>query len=406
MNTFPLTNLQKALARAKQSPLYAGINQGLGCQEDWKRLPLTGKSDLRAAYPFGLLAVPMKELSTYHESSGTSGQVIASYFTKRDWEDVASRFLRSQVALTPDDMVLIKTPYSMVTTAHQMHAAAQSVGATIVPADNRSSNMPYARVMRLLQDLPITVTWSLPTEVLIWGYLARKMGLDPSHDFPNIRAFVVAGEALSVAKRARLSQIWGGKAVIEDYGSTETGSLAGECKVGNLHLWNDRVHCEVLRDGRAFSEGEGTLVVTPLHREAMPLIRYNMEDQVRISNAGCQCGSSAPQVEVLGRASSLLGNSYFPRDLENIVYSMEFDVWFWRARVLADRLEVEIHAEQPDVVALERAIQSRLGTQVVVKNVEAESFVPSHWLAGEEMMQKPRYVFTANEDWQRPMAYA
>src|SRR5205823_2859473 len=100
-------------------------------------------------------------------------------FTEADWEDIVSRFLRSDVGLGEGDVVMVKTPYALVTTAHQMQRAARAAGATVVPADNRSRQMPYTRVVRLLRDLPVSVSWSLPTEVLIWAYVARQMGLSP-----------------------------------------------------------------------------------------------------------------------------------------------------------------------------------------------------------------------------------
>src|SRR5690606_31638614 len=99
---------------------------------------------------------------------------------------IIARFLRSGIALNASDWVFIKTPYAMVTTAHQMERAARAVGAAIVPGDNRSAAMPYARVLRLLRDLPISVVWCLPTEACLWARLAKAAGLDPRRDFPHL----------------------------------------------------------------------------------------------------------------------------------------------------------------------------------------------------------------------------
>jgi phenylacetate-CoA ligase len=134
----------------------------------------------------------------------------------------------------------VKTPYSMATTAHQMHVAARAAGAMVIPADNRTSMMPYRRVLRLLRDLQPTVTWSLPSEPLLWAAADRALATGTHERVPRLRALVVAGEPLSAAKRHRISELWGGARVIEDYGSTETTSLAGECSQGVLHAWADR----------------------------------------------------------------------------------------------------------------------------------------------------------------------
>lgn len=407
MSPLPLDKLNQVYIRARGTPFYSSrLPERM---EDWARLPLTSKADLRAAYPLGLLAVPLKSVATYHESSGTSGAPISSFFTENDWQDIQSRFLRSRVALGAGDMVFVKTPYSLVTTAHQMHGAARAAGATVVPADNRSRNMPYRRVLRLLRDLPITVTWCLPTEAQIWAYLARQIGLDPASDFPHLRALMVAGEALSPARREAISRLWGGRPVIEDYGSTETGSLAGECAHGHLHLWSDRVHCEVFDESlRATAlSGRGSLVVTPLEREAMPLVRYHLEDDVRIFSDACPCGSAHPRIEVFGRRLVRMSGLY-PRELEEVIYAIAPQTWFWRARASDQAIEVELHVEPGSSFTrkvLQEAIESAFSRPALVRLVGPTCFVPPEWMREEETMQKPRFVFGAEENWNNSASY-
>lgn len=408
--------LLEVLAAARKAPFYEPrLPRPRRLDDDsWQAVPLTRKCDLRAAYPFGMLAVERTRLATYHESSGTSGEPTASYFTDADWDDVTSRFLRNAVGLGPDDTVLVKTPYSMVTTAHQMHRAARSRGALVVPADNRSSNMSYARVVRLLKDLPITVSWCLPTEVMLWEAAARLAGLDPRRDFPALRAFLVAGESLSPARQRRLSDLWGNKRVLQDYGSTETGSLGGECTAGKLHLWSDRVYAEVLdaKTGRTTPFGTGQLVVTTLQREAMPLVRYLLEDQVRIAAEPCACGSPHPTIAVFGRAgdlASVQGIAFYPIQLEDCVFSlpMEHGVTFWRARHGGEALAIEIDAAPGHAGAaaeeLTRLILLRLGVKASVRTVAG--LVPHAALAKVSSFGKPRYVFRSHEDWRDGLGY-
>jgi hypothetical protein len=53
----------------------AGIDgKSIRSLDDLDKLPFTTKSDLRDNYPFGLLAVPMKEIVRIHASSGTTGK--------------------------------------------------------------------------------------------------------------------------------------------------------------------------------------------------------------------------------------------------------------------------------------------------------------------------------------------
>lgn len=395
--------LEDVLTRARKTDFYRS-RLSTAAVERWSDIPLTTKDDLRAAYPFGLLGVPRHEVATYHESSGTSGKPVASFFTENDWMDVQTRFLRSRMNLNERDLVLVKTPYSLVTTALQMHGAARRAGATVIAADNRSRNMPYARVIRLLHELPVTVAWCLPTEALIWAYLIKHRGLDAAKDFPHLRAIVVAGEPLSESKRAALSRRFGGKQIIVDYGSTETGSLAGECEFGNLHVWGDRIHCEVCDENGCPTSEEGALIVTPLFRRAMPLVRYNMEDRVRLSH-DCACESVFSRIEVLGRQATRIKDRVFPKQIEDLIYSHGGDVWFWRARTKGEEMEIEVYGEGVSELRLESELRDRLQLTARVKSVPASAFESPGWFVEESAMQKPRFVFSEGEDWEKPLAY-
>jgi phenylacetate-CoA ligase len=379
-------------------------------------MPFLGKGDLRAAYPFGMLAVPREEVASYHESSGTSGEPTPSFFTEADWDDIVERFGRNAVAVRRGDVVLIKTPYSLVTTAHQMHRMARAKGALVVPADNRSTNIPYSKVVRLLRDLEITVAWCMPTEALLWAEAARCAGLDPATDFPRLRAFLVAGEPLTQAKRRCIERIWTGAKVFQDYGSTETGSLAGECAFHSLHFWADRVYAEIVdtHTGKSAPRGIGELVVTPLFRQAMPLIRYRLEDRVELSDESCPCGSHLPKLRVRGREQSryfVQGQSFFPSELESLVYALpaEARVWFWRARASDSGLEIEIEVEGEHAPTARRLLADRVRLQLNltadVRAVAPGKVLPRERLVERTLFQKPRFVFTKEEDWSHAIQY-
>ncbi len=392
--------LSDVLKRARQSPFY---RSRLGSTDQWGDQPLTTKADLRAAYPFGLLAVDRKQIATYHESSGTEGKPVSSFFSEGDWQDIASRFNRNAANLNQEDTFFVKTPYSMVTTAHQAQVAARAVGATVVPADNRSSNMPYSRVVQLLADLPVTLTWCLPTEVLYWRIAAEANGY-PLADFPALRAFWVAGESLSRSKRRSMSTLWGGRPVYEDYGSTETGSLAGECRKGQLHLWSDRIHAEVLdrRTGELKLFGAGHLVVTPLYREAMPLVRYLIDDEVELSPSACECGSAYTVIRVLGRASQAIkvrGRTLRPLDVEEAVYAagFEFDLVLWRGVASSDGLKIDFFSlaacNRDPLRHFEQAVATQLGVPVVARQRPIEDFMAPSLLTDKVRFSKPRFLF-------------
>lgn len=410
--------LARLLALAPRSPFYRARftpGQEPATRADLMRLPLTTKQDLRDAYPFGLLAVPKEELATYHESSGTAGRPTASYYTDDDWTDLAERYARKWVGIGADDVFLVRTPYALMITGHLAHAAARSCGATVVPGDNRSLAMPYSRVVRVLHDLGVTLSWSMPTETLLWAAAARAAGHDPGADFPSLRALFVGGEPLSAARRRRISEIWG-VPVVQEYGSTETGSLAGECEYGTMHLWADRAIFEVYdpNTGELRPHGAGQLVVTPLYRTAMPLLRYNLADDVEVSDEDCPCGWRLPGVRVLGRAGFAhpVGDARVTQDrLEELVFDLPIDhgVLFWRAKAEKSLLRVEIEVDdthrEAACVRLTSAIEARLHAPCSVVGVPPGSLVPTEVLTGVHDVLKPRSLFGQDEDWDKALLY-
>jgi phenylacetate-CoA ligase len=75
--------------------------------EDLARLPFTTKQDLRDHYPFGLYAVPMKQIVRFHASSGTTGKPTVVAYTRNDielWSNLMARTLAA-AGVTADDIV-------------------------------------------------------------------------------------------------------------------------------------------------------------------------------------------------------------------------------------------------------------------------------------------------------------
>ncbi|MEE2041119.1 AMP-binding protein [Nocardiopsis sp. CT-R113] len=403
--------LPEVLRRAGRSDFYRGrLGDDLpGGLADLEGLPLTTKDDLRASYPFGMVAVPRRELVSYHESSGTSeGAPTASFHTEADWAEMLDRFGRNRVGLADTDTVLVRVPYAMVTIAHQVHAAARAAGSLVVPADARSTAMPLPRVLRLMRDLRVTVAAALPTEPLLWAACARLAGESPRSHAPDLRALLSAGEPLSPARRRRIEELWGCEVHLS-YGNSECGAnLGGECPERNLHLWADRYLPEVLdpETGLVSFEGRGRLVLTTLHREAMPLVRYDTGDYAEVTYGGCPCGWPLPRVRVVGRwdhGVSLRGrrDRVFASEVENAVFSLpsELGVLFWRAvedeGVLRVRVEAVDAAAGEVSTALVREVEEAVGVRPEVEVVPVGTLVPLEELTRRSFTAKPRYLAPA-----------
>jgi phenylacetate-CoA ligase len=402
--------LPLVLERARRAPSYEGRFDGVTLSgHGLGPLPLTTKEDLYEAYPRGLCAASGARVASYFESSGSEGRPIAAFYTETDWQDLAERYARKSCGIDPDDVFLVRTPYALGLAGHLAQRAGHLRGATVVPGDNRTSVMPFARVVRVLHDLGVTLTWSNPTDCLMWAAAARHAGLDPRHDFPALRAIFVGGEPLTPARRRRIADIWG-VPVIDEYGCTEVGSLAGRCPHDQLHLWADRVLPEV-RDpatGELGAEGRGELVVTPLYLEAMPLVRYNLRDLVEVTQRPCPCGWQLPVIDVLGRGAQgfpVAGTTVTQAQVESIVFSLPFElgILFWRARAEADALHLQIEVDDDRAAdareAVTDGVERTLGVPLALDLLSPGGLVPTEVLASPRHSQKPRSLYGPGESW-------
>jgi phenylacetate-CoA ligase len=89
--------------------------------------------------------------------------------------------------------------------------------------------------------------------------------------------------------------------VTNRYGCEEVSLIACECeRHRGLHVNSDGVWVELLRDGRPVAPGEpGSVVVTDLTNRAMPLLRYQVGDVAVWSERACPCGRGLPLLERL-----------------------------------------------------------------------------------------------------------
>lgn len=144
--------------------------------------------------------------------------------------------------------------------------------------------------------------YGYPTSLLTLTEELRERRLDG--DF--VRVVLWAGENLrEEVKRETLAFF--GATGHEVYSSTETYTIGRTCRRGAMHLRVTDVVAEVeADDGTVTLEGgEGSLIVTRLHSQAMPLLRYRIGDRVTIVPNDCACGDMhTPVIQAVhGRVS-------------------------------------------------------------------------------------------------------
>src|SRR5436305_4838478 len=180
---YQLERLRDMLTRARRSRFYAERLAGLTHQIEQPgccaaaglltHLPLTMKEDLRAASPWGLVAVEREELFQYHESYGTTGTPVSGWLTRGDLTNYAAQINHSAVNFDRGDRVLVRFPYAISVPAHIVTQAARERGACVIPASSRTTISPYPRIIDLLTKLDVTVLACLPMEAIWLAEAAR-----------------------------------------------------------------------------------------------------------------------------------------------------------------------------------------------------------------------------------------
>ena len=124
----------------------------------------------------------------------------------------------------------------------------------------------------------------------------------------NLREVWVGGEQLSAAQREQVRTAFG-CTVRSNYGASECFSIACECTHGALHVNDDWVILEpVDEDLRPVPDGtlSHSTLMTNLANRVQPLIRYRLDDRIRVLPGPCPCGSAFGVIEVQGRSADTL----------------------------------------------------------------------------------------------------
>ncbi|MEW6082533.1 MAG: phenylacetate--CoA ligase [Bacillota bacterium] len=308
-----------------------GVKPGhLASLEDLKKFPFINKVVLRerqeAVPPFGdLVCVPEEDFVYISASSGSTGVPTASPFTWEDfevWQDYEARLFWSS-GMRPKDRYCHALNFTLFVGGPDV-IGAQKVGALTVWA----GTIPSERLLQILQQWGITITWTTPSYAWYLGETALGMGIDPKRDL-KIRKLFVAGEpGGSIPQtRERIEDLWGAD-LYDYYGLSDIfGACAGMCEAKEgLHWADDHILVEVVdpETGEEVPEGErGEMVLTSLKKKARPLIRFRTGDIVSCTTEMCSCGRTHTRLHgIHGRLDDMLiirGVNVFPSDIESVV---------------------------------------------------------------------------------------
>jgi phenylacetate-CoA ligase len=306
----------------------AGVaSDGIKSLEDLRRIPFTTKDDLRDNYPYGLFAVPLKQVVRIHASSGTTGKPTVVGYTRRDletWAELMARAMAS-AGTTKDDVVHNAYGYGLFTGGLGVHYGAEKIGATVIPMSGGNSR----RQVMVLQDFGSTVITCTPSYSLHLAEVAEEMGVDPHST--TLRVGVLGAEPWTDEMRKEIEERWHMQAV-DIYGLSEIigPGVSIECEEAKdgLHIFEDHFIPEIIDPdtGEVLPPGEeGELVITTITKEAFPVLRYRTRDITSLNYEPCVCGRTMVRMRrVRGRSDDMLiirGVNVFPSQIEEIIIS-------------------------------------------------------------------------------------
>ncbi len=303
--------------------------------DDLKKAPFVEKQDLRDAFPYGMLAVPLKDVREIHMSSGTTGIATVGAYTDHDlkiWGECFARGVEYGNG-SEDDVMHVCYGYGLFTGGLGAHHGGLEAGCTTIPMSSGSTE----RQIRVLCTMGSTILCCTPSYAMHIADTALAMGLDPKKDF-SLKFGIHGAEPMSDNFRRELEEKLGYK-VLDVYGLTETmgPGVAIECwEQTGLHLAEDHFLAEIIdpASGEVLPDGEwGELVLTTLDREASPVVRYRTRDITRILTGECACGRTHKRIDRLhGRTDDMLiirGVNVFPSQIENIMKTFpEVSSWY------------------------------------------------------------------------------
>ena len=292
--------------------------------DDLHKLPFLSKKDLREAYPYGLVGVPLKDCVRIQSTSGTTGKRVVAFYNQHDidlWEDCCARAIVAAGG-SNEDVCQISYGYGLFTGGPGLNGGSYKVGCLTVPTSSGNTD----RQIMFIQDLQSTIICCTPSYAAFLGERMKEMGYGPD-DIP-LKAGIFGAEAWSEEMRRDIQNTMGIKAY-DIYGLTELSGpgVAFECSAQKgMHINEDHFIAEIIdpETEEVLPEGsQGELVFTAIDKEAFLMIRYRTRDICRLTREKCSCGRTHVRMaKPMGRSDDMLiirGVNVFPSQIETVL---------------------------------------------------------------------------------------
>ena len=363
--------------------------------EDMYKLPFITKDDLREAYPYGLMSMPLSACNKIQSTSGTTGKRVIAFYTQHDmdvWYEMCARALVAAGA-TPEDVVQVCYGYGLFTGGAGLNGGSEKLGSLTLPMSSGNTE----RQLQFMIDLQTSVLCCTPSYA---SYLCESIYEKGLRDQINLKAGIFGAEAWTEEMRRDIEAKLGIKAY-DIYGLTELcgPGVAFECsEQSGMHINEDHFIIETIdpKTGKVLPEGSrGEMVFTAITKEAFPLMRYRTKDIAVLSRKPCSCGRTFVKMsKILGRSDDMLivkGVNVFPSQIEMVLLSKGLTSNY---QIIVDREKtsdtIEIRVEMtPELFSdsmnainvreaeITEALKSVLGILAKVSIVEPKSIIRS-----------------------------
>ena len=400
-----LERLQSTLNRAYKSvPFYRNHFQQQGIDpvqieslEDLRKIPFTRREHLSENYPYGLFAVPLRDVVRIHSTPGTELKPTVSGYTKQDlilWRHLVARAL-SAAGVGRTDIMQIDLDPGLTNWGRDYKDGAETIEAGVIPF----TILPAEKQLMILRDYKTSVLVTSASAAAQLMHLAFHANLNPNE--LALRTLILVGEAPDARIRNQLEEQLHVKTWAH-YGLSEVpgpaiGFECEECR--GFHVSEDHFFPEVIdpATGEPVPEGEeGELVLTTLTTRAFPLIRFRTGDRFRALSAPCCCGRTLRPMEWSSKRTDEITvirgvKVHYNQILQLLERSLTPPpralLWVSKREELRDYLEVWLRVDEgifsDEVKEMEKLMQrlgveltQELGVPVKIRLKEEGSFEP------------------------------
>ena len=363
--------------------------------DDIHKLPFLSKEDLREAYPYGLVAVPLTDCVRIQSTSGTTGKRVVAFYTQHDinlWDECCARAIVAAGG-TKDDVVHVCYGYGLFTGGPGLNGGSHMLGSLTLPMSSGNTE----RQIQFMTDLGSTILCCTPSYA---AYLAESIHERGVIDQIKLKAGIFGAEAWTEEMRRDIEKSLHIKAY-DIYGLTEISGpgVSFECsEQTGMHINEDHFYAEIIDPdtGEVLPEGsKGELVFTCLDKEAFPLLRYRTRDICVLSRKKCSCGRTHVKMsKPMGRSDDMMivkGVNVFPSQIEAVLINQGYPANY---QIIVDRVgttdTIGVLVEQPadkyttdpaEISSREshlvQGLKNMLGIQVTVRLVEPKSIARS-----------------------------